>query len=153
MLVAALPFGRLGLQACLGLLQPGQPAGRAGQLGRELVPAQAAMLAVLGPVGLGRLPQQLRDLVLEPGQGVVGSIGGVGGHLGAVQGDHAEADQAGRRTQPQGLDQETGQRLLVADPEPRDGHVVGSWLPARTRKARSSTQRRSICREERTPTA
>jgi hypothetical protein len=51
------------------------------------------------------------------------------------------------------LDEEVGQGLLVAGTEPRDRHVVGDLVAARTRKARSSVQRRWICREERTPIA
>jgi hypothetical protein len=83
------------------------------------------VLAVLALVGLGGLPQDLGDLALELVEGVAGGVGGVGGHLGAVQGDHADADQAAGGAQPQRGDQEAGQGVLVADPEPRDGHVVG----------------------------
>jgi hypothetical protein len=129
LLVAALPLVCLGLQASLDLPQPSQPAGRAGQLGWEFVALGGAMLAVLGLVGGGRLPQQLCDLVLELGQGSVGPIGGVRLDLGAVQRDHAQADQTGRGAQPQGLDQEVGQRLLVPDAEPGDGHMVGDLVP------------------------
>jgi hypothetical protein len=80
------------------------------------------VLAVLALVGLGGLPQDLGDLPLELVEGVTG---GVGGHLGAVQRDQADADQAAGGAQPQRGDQEAGQGVLVADPEPRDGHVVG----------------------------
>jgi hypothetical protein len=86
------------------------------------------VLAVLGLVGLGRLPQDLGDLLLELGQGAVGPAGGVGGHLGAVQRDQAQPDQPGRLAQPQRLDQEAGQRLLVAGAEAGDGHVVGGLV-------------------------
>jgi hypothetical protein len=59
------------------------------------------VLAVLGLVDRGRLPQDLLNLVFQLGQGAVGPIGGVGGHLGPVQGDDAQADQPGRCAQPQ----------------------------------------------------
>jgi hypothetical protein len=45
--------------------------------------------------------------------------------LGAVQRDSAEADYRGGGAQPQGLDEESGQGLLVAGAEAGDGHVVG----------------------------
>jgi hypothetical protein len=106
------------------LLQPGQPTGRTGQLGRELIAARQPVLMVLSLVGLGGLPQDLGDLLLELGQGAVGPIGGIGGHLRAVQGDYPEADQSGRRAQLQRRDQEAGQGLRVASPKPRDRHVV-----------------------------
>jgi hypothetical protein len=88
LLIPPLALGRVGFQQRLGLLQPGQPAGLAGQLGRELVAARRAVLVVLGPVGLGGLPQDLGNLRLELGQGAVGPIGSVGRDLGAVQRDH-----------------------------------------------------------------
>jgi hypothetical protein len=108
LLVPPLAFGCLGLQPHLGLLQPRQPAARAGQLGWEFVTATSAMLVVLGLVGLRRLPQDLLDFVFELGEGAVGSVGGVGGHLGPVQGDHAQMDQPGCGAQLQRGDQETG---------------------------------------------
>jgi hypothetical protein len=87
-----------------------------------------AILAVLGLVDLGGLLQDLADLDLELSEGAVGPVGGVGGHLGPVQGDHTQADQPGRCAQLQGLDEEPGQGLLVADPEARDRHVVGELV-------------------------
>jgi hypothetical protein len=124
-LVAALAFGRVGFQPRLGLPQPGQPAGRAGELGGELVPARGAVLAVLSLVGLGRLAQDLGDLVLELGQGAVGPIGGVGSHFGPIQRDDTQVDQPSCGAQPQRLHEQAGQGVLVAGAEPRDGHVVG----------------------------
>jgi hypothetical protein len=47
---------------------------------------------------------------------------------GPVQGDHAETDQAGRGAQLQGLDEEAGQGLLVADAEAGDRHMVGELV-------------------------
>jgi hypothetical protein len=129
LLVPLLALGRLGLQHGVGLLQPGQPASRAGQAGRELVPPTIAMLAVLALVGFGSLAQDLGDLVLEFGLDAVGPLGGVADHLGA------------------------GQRGLVADPEADDGHMVGCAVAGQDPEGRSSRQRRSICREERTPMA
>jgi hypothetical protein len=115
------------LEQVVGAAQqlPRKPARGAGQLGRELIPSGRAVLTVLSLIGLGRLLQDPVDLVLELGQGAVGAIGGVGGHLGPVQSDQTQVDQPGRRAQPQRLDQEPGQRLLVAGTEARDGHVVG----------------------------
>jgi hypothetical protein len=128
LLVAALAFGRLGLQPRLGLLEARQPAAGVGQLGWELVVPGGAVLAVLRLVGLGRLAQELHDLVLQLGQSAVGLIGGVRGHLCTVQRDHAQADQPGRGAQPQRGDQEPGQRLLVAGAEARDRHLVGGLV-------------------------
>jgi hypothetical protein len=82
------------------------------------------MLAVLGLVGSQPPGAGSGDLLLQFGQGAVGPIGGVGLDPGAVQRDHAQADQAGRGAQAQGLDQEVSQRLLVPDAEPGDGHTV-----------------------------
>jgi hypothetical protein len=93
-----------------GLLAAGPRRG--GQLGDPLL-------------ALGRLGQDLGDLALELVEGAVGLVGGVGGHLRAVQRDGAEADHAGGGAQLQGLDQDAGQGLLVADAEPSDRHVVG----------------------------
>jgi hypothetical protein len=128
LLVAALPLGRLSFQQCLGLAQPRQPAGLGGQRGGELVPTSVAVLQVVTLVGLGGLPQDLGYLRLDLVVGVAGGVGGVGSHLGAVQCDQAQADQAGGGAQLQGLDEEAGQGLLVADAEPRDGHVVGQLV-------------------------
>jgi hypothetical protein len=74
------------------------------------------VLAVLALVGLGGLPEDLGDLLLELAVGAVGPLGRVGGHLGAVQGDGAEPDHPGGRAQLERLHQEPGQGLLVADP-------------------------------------
>jgi hypothetical protein len=57
-----------------------------------------------------------------------GVAGGVGGHLGAVERDHAEADQPGGGAQLQRPDEEPGQRGLVAGAEAGDGHVVGGLV-------------------------
>jgi hypothetical protein len=62
--------------------------------------------------------------------GAVGRRGGVGLDLGAVQGDQSKADHAGRRAQPQRLNQQPGQGLFVADPEPSDGHMVRGAVAA-----------------------
>jgi hypothetical protein len=47
------------------VLQPGQPLDPAGQRPRQLVPSGGAVLAVLGPIRLGGLEEQLGDLGLE----------------------------------------------------------------------------------------
>jgi hypothetical protein len=82
------------------------------------------VLAVLSLVGLGRLAQDRRDLVFELGQGAVGPIGGIGGHLGAVQGDDPDANQPRCRAQLQRLDQEPAQGNLMTDTEAGNRHVV-----------------------------
>jgi hypothetical protein len=128
LLVALLAGGGLGLQQGLGALQPGQPLSPAGQRPRQLLAAGGAVLAVLGPVGRGGLGEQLSDLRLQMGMGAIGRRGGVGLDLGAIQGDQPQADQAGRRAQPQRGHQQPGQGLLVADPEPRDGHMIGGGV-------------------------
>jgi hypothetical protein len=148
-----LALGRLGLQLRLGLPQPCQPAGLAGQRGGQLVPAGVAVLAVLLLVSLGGLAQDPGDLFLALGLGAVGPLGGVAGQLGAVQRDGADPDHPGSRALPQGLDEEPGQGSLVADQKRAMVTWSGAWLPASTRKATSSWQRRSTCRDERTPTA
>jgi hypothetical protein len=86
------------------------------------------VLAVFALVDLGGLAQDLGDLRLQPLMGAVGLVGGVGGQLGAVQGDGADPHHAGGRAQPQGLHEEPGQGLLVAGAEAGDGHVVGELV-------------------------
>jgi hypothetical protein len=86
-----------------------------------------------------------------PVEGAVGLVGSVAGQLGPVQRHGADPDHPRGGAQLERLHEEPGEGLLVADPEPRDGHMVGLWLAASTRKAMSSVQRRSICRDERTP--
>jgi hypothetical protein len=122
LLVALLAGGGLGFQLGLGLLQPGQPLGPASQCSRQRIATGA--LAVLGLVDGSCLLEQLGDLGLEVGVGAVGRRGGVGLDLGAIEGDQAQADHAGRRAQLQRLDQQSGQGLFMADPEPSDGHVI-----------------------------
>jgi hypothetical protein len=124
LLVALLAGGRLGFQLGLGLLQPGQPLGPASHRPRQFVATGGAVLAVLGPIRLGGFGEQLGDLGLEVGVGAVGGRGGVGLDLGAVQGDQPQADHPGGRAQLQRLDQQPGQGLFVADPEPGDGHMI-----------------------------
>jgi hypothetical protein len=57
----------------------------------------------------------------------------------------------GLGAQPRRGDQESGQGLFVADPEAGDGDVVGDVVGGQHPKGDVSTQRRSICREARTP--
>jgi hypothetical protein len=125
LLVALLAGGGLGLHEGLGVLQPGQPLGPAGQCSRELVATSDAVVAVLGLVDGRCLGEQLGDLGLEVGVGAVGRRGGVGVDLGAIQGDQAQPDHPGGCAQLQRLDQQPGQGLFVADPEPSDGHMIG----------------------------
>jgi hypothetical protein len=108
LLVALLAGGRLGLQQGLGLLQPGQPLGPAGQRPRQRIAPGRALLALLGPIRLGGLLEQLGDLGLEVGVGAVGRCGGVGLDLGAIQRDQPHAHHPGRRAQPQRGHQQPG---------------------------------------------
>ena len=151
-------MGGLGVQAGFGLAQPCQPPAPGGQLGRERRSTGGRVLLVFlvfTLIGLGGLGQHVLDLGLDPSlELLVGAValgGGVGGQLGAVQGHGAQPEQPGRGTQPQRLDQQPGQGLLMAGPEAGDGDVIRVVLAARTRKAMSSWQRRSIWREERMP--
>ena len=68
-------------------------------------------------------------------------------HLRAVHGDDADADKPGLWAQPQHLAEQLGQRGLVALAKARDRRLAQI-----TRVATSSTQRRSIRRDERSPT-
>jgi hypothetical protein len=86
------------------------------------------VLLLVGPVGRGGLGEQLGDLGLELGVGAVGRRGGVGVDLGAVQGDQAQPDHPSGRAPLQRRDQQPGQGLFVADPEARDGHVIGGGV-------------------------
>jgi hypothetical protein len=130
LLIAALAVGGRGLQQGLGLSQPGQSAGLAGQRLREFVAAGSAVRKVFALVGLGGLAQDLGDLGLEPLDSAIGPLGGVAGQLGAVQRHGADPHHPGGRAQPQGLHQEPGQRLIVADPEPRAQLQNALLIPA-----------------------
>jgi hypothetical protein len=88
------------------------------------------MNAFMHPTGL---LEQLTDLLGEVGVGAVGRGGGVGGHLGPVQGHQSQADHAGCRAQLQRGDQQSGQGLLVADPEPSDGYMAGGGVGVKDR--------------------
>jgi hypothetical protein len=70
-----------------------------------------------------------------------------------VHRDHPELHQARLGAQPQHLAEQASQRGLVALAKPRDRAVIGTWLAAITRYATSSTQARSIARDERRPSA
>jgi hypothetical protein len=58
----------------------------------------------------------------------VGLVGGVAGQLGPVECDGANLHHAGGGAELERLNEEAGQGLLVADPEARDGHVVGALV-------------------------
>jgi hypothetical protein len=105
---------------------------------------------ILGLVDGSCLLEQLGDLGLEVAW-VRLAAACVGLDLGAVQGDQTQADQAGGRAQLQRLDQQPGQGLFVADPEPSDGHMIRRAVAGQDPEAMSSWQRRSIWWEERTP--
>ena len=74
LLVGVLPSGGLGLQLGLGLAQPRQPVGLAGELWGQLVAAGVAEQPVLVLVDLGGLAQDLGDFGLELVLGAVGLL-------------------------------------------------------------------------------
>jgi len=87
--------------------------------------AHDAMVAGAGLTLRTGWRQSRHERVNRPGSSEAsGGVGDVGGHLGAVQGDHAKADHAGGFAQLERSDQEVGQGLLVADAEAGDGHMV-----------------------------
>jgi hypothetical protein len=59
LLVALLAGGCLGFQQSLGMLQPGQPLGPAGQHPRQRISSSGVVLLVLGPISLRGLRKQL----------------------------------------------------------------------------------------------
>jgi hypothetical protein len=71
-------------------------------------------------------------------------------HLGAVDRDHPHRRQPGVRAQRQHLAKQLGQRDLVALDKPRDRGVIRSLVRGDHRHAMSSTQARSIARDDRT---
>ena len=91
----------------------------------QLIAAPLVPQLVLGGVGLAPLAHQPVHLGLQPGTGAVGAQGGVGPHLGPVQGHHAHPHHADPPTQGQHLDEQVLQRLLVVHHEPGDRPVVG----------------------------
>jgi hypothetical protein len=150
LLITVLALGRVRFQPHLGLPQPGQPPGRVGQRGRELVTAGLAMLAVLALVGLGRLPQDLGDLGLDLVQVRLALLAAT------LVPSSAMSPRRIRPAAEHSRTDWTSSSARAATWRTRNRAIVtwsGELLPASTRKARSSRQRRSICREERTPTA
>jgi hypothetical protein len=141
--------GALALEALLHLPQPGAPAAAACQMLWQLVAAIGAVDRILGGVDALRLGENLGgDLLVAADR----RVGGRGGELRAVDANHAGPDQSRLGTEAEHLTKQPRQRLLVAGPKTRDRRVVGHLGRADTRKATSSRQRRSIPREERSPT-
>jgi hypothetical protein len=126
--IPLLALRRLGLQPRLGLAQPRQPAGLAGQRLGQLVPVGVAEQPILALVGLGGLAQELGALGLELVEGAVGLVGRVARQLGPVQRHGPDPDHAGGGAQLQRRHQEPSQGLLVASAEARDGDVVGGLV-------------------------
>ena len=82
------------------------------------------VLGGVDPAGLGE------DLGGDLLVGADRPVGGVGGELGAVDGDHADVDDPGLAAEPEDLAEEIRQGLLVADPKAGDRRVVGRLVGA-----------------------
>jgi hypothetical protein len=109
-----------------------------------------AQPAVLVPVDLGGLPQDLDDLRVELCRWCGWPCRRRGLRAGAVQCDGADPDIPAAHS----FSDTTRKPASAVWWRTRKRAIVtwsGSWLAASTRKARSSVQRRSICRQERTP--
>ena len=137
-------LGSLCVEALLRLPQPGPPALAAGQVLGQLVAASLAVDLVLGGVDAAGLLEDLGGDLLV---GADGAVAGRRGEFGAVDGDHADVDQAGLAQRPSTWPKRspraswwrTRKRAIVA--------WSGTWFAQITRKATSSRQRRSIPRE------
>jgi hypothetical protein len=108
-------------------LQASQPPARAGQLagGGRVHARQRGLIDRRGLIGVARCGQQLGHLTPNPGGVAVAVKRRVGRHLGAIQRDHRQIDQARRRAQPQPRHKQAGKRPLLIDHEPRDRRVIG----------------------------
>ena len=152
-LVATLPLGRGSVQLRLGVAPPFQPAGLARQCLGQLVPAGVAVLEVVSLVDRGGLAQ---DLGTSPA-----SLSWVRVAFSAALPASLVPSSATvpTRTMPAAAHSSSNATRNPASAvswRTRNRAMVtwsGVWLAARTRKARSSLQRRSICREDRTPMA
>jgi hypothetical protein len=139
------------LEATLGLGQPPRPPLAGRQLLRELVAAaltEALILLAIDRVGLGE--NRARELLVIARR----TLGRVRVHLCPVDRDHPNTDQAGLGTQrastsPNGPANAASWRWR--------NRAIVVWSGARfaqiTRVATSSMQRRSIRRDDRSPTA
>jgi hypothetical protein len=145
--------GRLGLQLRLGLPQPCQPAGLGGQRGGQLVAAGVAVLEVVAlsaSAAWRRISATSRSSfswvrlafsAALPASLVPSSATVPTRTIPAAA--HSRKDST--RNPARACSWRMRKRAMVT--------WSGVWLAASTRKATSSTQRRSIWREERTPMA
>ena len=109
------------IQAPARVAQPALPALRRRERLGQLVAARVAETLVLfGVDGVGVLEDLARDLLVIAG----GVMRRVGLDLGAVDGDHADADQPRLGAQPQHLAEQLRQRVLVALAKARDRRVI-----------------------------
>ena len=123
-----------GLQRRPGLPYLPQPALTEGQFLRQLIPTLVpAVTVVLVIVHLPGLPQQLRHLRLQLRFLLLHAPvahrlipGGVGPHLGPVQGHMAQLHQSRLLTQRQHLQEQAPQRLQMVLAKVGDGAEVGS---------------------------
>jgi hypothetical protein len=153
LLVGLLPGGGLGLQPGLGLPQPGQPPRLAGQRRWQLVPAGVAEQPVLVLVGLGRLAQDLGDLasILSWVRLALSAV-----LPASLVPSRATVPTCTMPAAAHSFSEATRKPARACSWRARNRAIVtwsGVWLPASTRKATSSWQRRSSCREDRTPLA
>jgi hypothetical protein len=80
-------------------------------------------------------------------------LGGVAGDQAAFERDQPDRDEPGLRAERKDLLEGVGQGLPMTSAKAGDRGVVWGLVGAQTRKATSSRQRRSMPREERSPTA
>jgi hypothetical protein len=127
------------------------PALRGRELRRQLVAAPLAELLVLLSVDApGLLEDLARDLLVVARR----VLRGVRVHLRAVEREHPDMHQPGLGAERQHATEQPPERRLVTLAKARDRRVVrGPRLAQITRVATSSTQRRSIRPDERSPIA
>jgi hypothetical protein len=102
------------------------PTLRRAQLLGQLIAARSTVELVLGLVGRLRLGEDLPRDLLEL---TVGLTTCVPRQTSAVDRDQPRLHQPSPITQLQYLVEQTGQRLLVPDDEPRDRRVIGHHVP------------------------
>ena len=113
--------GTLVVKATLGVAQPAAPALGRRELRRQLVTARIAELRVFFSVDGVSLGEDLaRDLLVI----TRGLRRRIGRELGAIDGDHADANQTRVGAQLKNLAEQPGQRRLVTLTKPRDRRVI-----------------------------
>ena len=127
-LVGGRALGQIGLELGLGRLEAPPPRAAIAEALGQLVAAALAEARVLGGVGGRCLGEDRLHLGADRLVGAVGPPAGVGGQLGAVEGDQPERDQAGARAQAKDVAEQLAERALVAHAEAGDRGVVGDLV-------------------------